>query len=619
MTEAAGSDKAAGVKAAGATTAKATTAGADKAATKSTADRSAGKAATGAADDRNTTATTASKSRTDQAATADRAAPSTKDTQGGTAATGNQDARATAGSTDAKGGQDARGTKDAQATKDVRNGTDANTAKVAAATAADPAAADPMMVTASAAPAASASAAPGMAGVLNAPDPTDVSATAGDATISVTWTGVTGNGTVTYSVWASETADADHPGDAACDATTETTCEISGVTNGTEYHVYVMATDDDGASAAVEADTTATPAAEPLTAPTGVTAEPGNEKISVSWTAATGGTGELHYYAWATESEGGDYDGAAATCPDTDPITDTSCVITGLTNGTDYHVYVASHDDTDLSEAVAPDGDPVVTPFMPDAPGMPTGVSVLPGTMKLVVSWQAPADIGSGLTGYRVEVAEVNTSDVGSGCSTESLTCTVSELVVGTEYDLAVYAVGLDSVESEAAVAAGPFRVTPTVTDVPTPDTAPTAAGPLTSSGSSVSAGDVITISGSGFAADTLIEIVLYSAPQMVGTAQTDATGAFSKQVTLPAGLNGAHTLVAGGLGPDGNTRYLTTALAFPAAVSPVSAVTDSTSSASTSGLAITGAPVQQTALLGGVVLTFGLALVLVSRRRRTQ
>lgn len=57
--------------------------------------------------------------------------------------------------------------------------------------------------------------------------------------------------------------------------------------------------------------------------------------------------------------------------------------------------------------------------------------------------------------------------------------------------------------------------------------------------------GKTITVSGTSSVANGLVDIELHSDPVVLATVTSDATGAFSAQVTLPAGLTGEHTLVA--------------------------------------------------------------------------
>jgi hypothetical protein len=113
--------------------------------------------------------------------------------------------------------------------------------------------------------------------------------------------------------------------------------------------------------------------------------------------------------------------------------------------------------------------------------------------------------------------------------------------------------------------------------------------------------GQSITISGSGFAADAPITIGIYSVPQVLAVVQANGGGSFSATVTLPSNLIGPHTLVATGLDPDGNPRYLTAGLRFAGA----------------GGLAFTGGGDATPAAAGGLLLLIiGFALLLLVRMR---
>jgi len=68
--------------------------------------------------------------------------------------------------------------------------------------------------------------------------------------------------------------------------------------------------------------------------------------------------------------------------------------------------------------------------------------------------------------------------------------------------------------------------------------------GTLSTSGTPV-AGGTITVNGTGFAPSvTGFSLELHSEPVPLATVASDANGAFSVTVTLPAGINGAHALV---------------------------------------------------------------------------
>jgi hypothetical protein len=236
-------------------------------------------------------------------------------------------------------------------------------------------------------------------------------------------------------------------------------------------------------------------------------------------------------------------------------------------------------------------------------PGKPQDVKVLPGPNELVVSWQPPADLGDGVGGYHVEFYMENAQSSGPSCDTTTqLTCTVKGLTAGNSYKAFVNAISKQNPDYGSAPVESAFiKVLGPVTSTPTPPASvPSSAGKLTAPSTSLTANQAVTLSGSGYAAHTAVQIVVYSTPQVLTTVTTDGTGAFSTSVTLPAGLTGAHTLVAGGVGPDGAYRYLTLSVTAAAAA----------------GLPVTGAAVPKLVAAALVVLAIGFVLVRVTRRR---
>ena len=89
----------------------------------------------------------------------------------------------------------------------------------------------------------------------------------------------------------------------------------------------------------------------------------------------------------------------------------------------------------------------------------------------------------------------------------------------------------------------------------------------------------------------------------VLGTAVTDATGAFRKSVTVPADLPaGSHSLVALGVDPSGGNRQMRL---------------DVTVSASSATLPVTGFDVALTAIIGMVMTLAGMGFVGAGRRQR--
>ncbi|MGC9668250.1 fibronectin type III domain-containing protein [Planosporangium sp. 12N6] len=306
------------------------------------------------------------------------------------------------------------------------------------------------------------------------------------------------------------------------------------------------------------------------------TADP--KQWTVEITPPAGGTLVANQCANVTESDSGN----------------DSCTFTGSVDGT-YSVKVTAAGSTDSATAT-------IAVKQIALPGKPRDVKVLPGPNELVVSWNPPADLGGGVGGYHVEALVENAQASGPNCETTTeLTCTVKGLTAGTSYQILVFAISKQDPDYISEPAKSDFiKVPGTVAGTPTPPASvPPSAGKLTAPSTSLTPNQAVTLSGSGYAAYTPIQIVVYSAPQILKTVTTDGSGAFSTSVTLPAGLTGSHTLVAGGVGPDGAYRYLTLPI-----------------TAGTAGLPVTGQSTPKLVVTALVVLALGVVLVRVTRRR---
>ena len=288
----------------------------------------------------------------------------------------------------------------------------------------------------SAASAASSPVTPGPAGA-----PTNVNATAGNQKITVSWSAPvnTGAGIDHYLATAS-------PGGQTCATADNTTftCDITGLTAGTSYTVSVVAVGGSGTGTSAASGTASAVPGPPGT-PTAVSAVAGNTQATVSWTAPAGG-GAIASYT-VTGSPGG-------TCTTLDGST-TSCIVTGLSNGTAYTFTVRANGVGATGNSTASSASTAVTPGM--APGAPTAVVASAGTGQVTVSWQAPGNAGDGISGYTVTA-----SPGGATCQTNdaaALSCAVTGLTAGTQYTFTVVARGVnghDSVASAASTAVAP-------------------------------------------------------------------------------------------------------------------------------------------------------------------
>ena len=251
--------------------------------------------------------------------------------------------------------------------------------------------------------------------------PTGVTATAGNAQASVTWTAPASNGGSAITGYTVTAA----PGGASATTSGALTAVIPGLTNGTAYTFTVVATSAVGSSVASAASAPVTPAGLPA-APTGVFGDRGNGQVLVHWTAPDSGGSPLTGYVINASG------GASATAAGAA----TSAVVTGLTNGTAYTFTVTASNAAGAGPASAPSA-PVTPSTVAGAPGQPTGTG---GVHSVALSWTAPsADGGAAVTGYAISF----TPACAGTCpiTFNGLTATVAGLADGVTYTFQVAAV----------------------------------------------------------------------------------------------------------------------------------------------------------------------------------
>ena len=169
------------------------------------------------------------------------------------------------------------------------------------------------------------------------PTPTGLSAEVGDKQISLSWNLVTN--AADYRVYQNGTL---------IETLTDTSHTVTGLTNGTQYSFQVMARNSAGESGLSNA-VSATPKASIVIPqnPTGLSAEAGDEQVSLSWNIVTGAD-DYKVYQNGTLIE---------------TVKDTSYTVTSLTNGTQYSFQVMARNsagESELSSAVT--ATPMVSP-----------------------------------------------------------------------------------------------------------------------------------------------------------------------------------------------------------------------------------------------------------------
>ncbi|GAA3801414.1 fibronectin type III domain-containing protein [Cellulomonas soli] len=392
---------------------------------------------------------------------------------------------------------------------------------------------------------------------------------------------------------------------ATLDRTPVPSATISSLAVGGMYTVEITATNSFDLTGA--AQTIGGPVWVPSTV-SALTATPADGSATLSWATSSGGFTVEKYVV--SQSDGGPvttHDVLASALGTT---------LTGLTNGATYTVTVAACTVFFTGPCILGTAD-TVTVVPAAVPGAPTIGTATPGDGRVTVTWQAPAsDGGSAVTGYRVDHRPTGTSTWTQGAVVAATQTqgTVTGLTNAVEHDFRVVAIngtGVGPASQDAT--ATPFRFTPGYT---------TADGkPLDMQ--SMTAGTVITMTGSGATPGATIVLELHSTPILLGTTVVAADGTYRLTVTLPAGVTGSHTLVAtmAGVAPVDTA----VAVVAPAAASATttSRVPGATTTASTttarasSTLAATGADVQGAALTALMLTLAGAGAVLGSRARR--
>lgn len=285
----------------------------------------------------------------------------------------------------------------------------------------------------------------------------------------------------------------------------------------------------------------------------------------------------------------------------TSPTAERTFTLSGLTTGHAYSVQMRATSQYNGTSQASSASD--FTPTHTVA--APANLKATVGPSSITITWDAPAG-ETGITGYSAQVipgARPQSSQGMVQCpamdaSARSCTLTVP---AGT-----VYSVGVNALNPAPGL--GAFLVSDSVPAPSAPASVPTGSGTLQSGtaavAASLTAGQKVPLSGSGYAPNSTVSLFVYSTPTLLATVTTDATGSFSTYVTVPSDLApGGHHLVAAGLDPSGAMRYLRS---------------DVTVAVPANQLAWTGFETMPYVVAGVLAVAAGVGMVLISRRRRT-
>jgi len=176
-----------------------------------------------------------------------------------------------------------------------------------------------------------------------------------------------------------------------------------------------------------------------------------------------------------------------------------------------------------------------VVPVVPAAPAAP--VASVTGD-SVTVTWSAPADGGSAITGYKVSLDGAAGVPVAAGTTTHTFTGVAAGSHTATV--IASNAVGASpaSAASNAVTVAGPGEPEEPVDPA-------TVKGTVKVTGN-LQQGGTITVTGTGFAESTNgFAVEIHSTPQLLGSVGTNGAGAFTFTAKIPSTVPaGSHSIV---------------------------------------------------------------------------
>jgi len=231
---------------------------------------------------------------------------------------------------------------------------------------------------------------------------------------------------------------------------------VTALTNGKSYSCTVTATNANGAGPASPASAVVIPSTVPA-APAQPSVAPGDSQVTVSFSAPNDGGSAITNYGATCISSNGGATGAASGAGS--PV-----VVTGLSNGKSYTCTVAATNANGTGAASIASA-AAIPSTVPAAPAQP---SVVPGVARITVSFTAPGDGGSAITGYAASCTSSDGGTPGSASGAGS-PLVVTSLTNGNTYTCTVAATNANGTGASSPASA--TAVPSTLPSAPAPPT----------------------------------------------------------------------------------------------------------------------------------------------------
>ncbi len=348
---------------------------------------------------------------------------------------------------------------------------------------------------------------------------------------------------------------------------------LTGLTDGTAYGITVYATNGTGNSPTAAPSPSTVTSSGPLSAPTGLSATPGNASATISFTAPPStGIAIDHYNVTQAVGASNTYSATGTAAGTANPIVvGTAAGLGTLANGSAYKFELTAVNANSTSAVSLPTNSVTPTSNVPTAP---TYVVATSGNGQATITFSgATSSTANPITSYTVSAAGGGATVTASSV-TDNTPVTVSPLSNGTAYTITVTATNSLATSPPSTYSCS---VTPaTVPGAPTGVTATAGDGtatvtyspPVSNGGSAITSYTATSSPGglSGTSAGTSISL----SPLSNGTAYTFSVAATNGVNTGPVGTSNSVTPLVTPSPPTGVSATVGTGQVTPYAIGTV-------------------------------------------------